>query len=409
MSISDKDRAVLRDLAARQAELAASPRNRRLYADWMANGASKEQVTRPLIRIEINTFEDQLLPAMMKCEGEDARRIERRMLRPITNFTLFEDDTLVPDYYAVEDKFRFVPFGLPVKRQTTDGIGHHFIPYLHDLEEDEHLLGPSGYELYEDYAGQLVREAEDIFGDILPVRRISDAAYCTPMQDIVHIMNMDDLYIAMIDDEDRFTAILDRLTDDYIAFFRLQESSGTLHSCARMQHLCQGTYCFTNELPDMKPRAKLTDMWLFMDSQETAGVSPAMYRDLVFPYYKKVMDCFGLVSYGCCEASHPIWDECLSTVSNLRKVSVSPWCDEEFMGERLRGTGVTFLRKPPATLLGMDTPYLDEDATLACFRKTAKAIRGCKAEIIQRDVYKIGSSAEKVHRYVELARMALDE
>ena len=146
-----------------------------------------------------------------------------------------------------------------------------------------------------------------------------------------------------------------------------------------------------------------------MDSQETAGVSPATYKELVFPYYKKVMDQFGLVSYGCCEATHPIWDDCLSNIEHLRKVSISPWCDEEYMGERLRGTGITFLRKPPATLLGMDTPILDEDATLKCFRKTAKAARGCKLEIIQRDVYMVGSSAEKVRRFVELARKGLED
>ena len=78
------------------------------------------------------------------------------------------------------------------------------------------------------------------------------------------------------------------------------------------------------------------------------------------------------------------------------------------MGERLRGTGVTFLRKPPATILGMDTPALDEDATLNCFRKTAKAARDCKIEIIQRDVYRVGSSAKKVRRFVELARKGLE-
>ena len=408
MSISKRDRERLRDLASYQLELANSPRNRRLYADWMANGASKTQVTRPLIRIEINTFEHQLMPSFQKCEGEEARQIERQMLRPIINFTQFEDDTLVPDYFGVGDQFQFTPFNLPVKRQETGGLGHHFIPYLHDLEEDDHLLGTSVFAVREDLAQQKVAQAQDIFGDILPVRRISDAAYCTPMQDIVHIMNMDDMYMAMIDDEDRFTAMLDRLTDDYIAFFKAQEASGTLHTGARMQHLCQGTYCFTDELPDSQPNARLKDMWLFMDSQETAGVSPEMYKELVFPYYKKVMAHFGLVSYGCCEASHPIWDNCLSTIPNLRKVSISPWCDEEFMGERLRGTGVTFLRKPPATILGMDTPTLDEDAALSCFRRTAKAAQGCKIEIIQRDVYMVGGSAAKVHRYVELARKGLE-
>lgn len=78
------------------------------------------------------------------------------------------------------------------------------------------------------------------------------------------------------------------------------------------------------------------------------------------------------------------------------------------MGERLQGTGVTFLRKPPATLLGMDTPELDEEAVLRCFRKTAQAARGCKLEIAQRDVYMVGGSAEKVRRYVELARRGLE-
>nr|MBR4282054.1 hypothetical protein [Clostridia bacterium] len=408
MSVSQKDREILRDIARWQLELANSPRNKQLYADWMANGANKTQATRPLIRIEINTFEHQILPPLMKCEGEEARRIEQQMLRPIVNFTQFWDDTLVPDYYAVEDHCEFTPFGLPVKRQETGGLGHHFVPYLHDLEADDHLLGKSTFAIHEDLAQQKITQAQDIFGDILSVKRISNAAYCTPMQDIVHIMNLDDMYVAMIDDEDRFTSMLDRLTDDYIGFFKAQEASGTLHTAARMQHLCQGTYCFTNELPDDKSNAQLKDMWLFMDSQETAGVSPDMYKELVFPYYKKVMDHFGLISYGCCEASHPIWDNCLSSIKHLRKVSISPWCDEEFMGERLRGTGVTFLRKPPATLLGMDTPELDEEATLNCFRKTGKAARDCKIEIIQRDVYMVGSSARKVRRFVELARKGLE-
>ena len=175
-----------------------------------------------------------------------------------------------------------------------------------------------------------------------------------------------------------------------------------------MQHLCQGSYCFTNELQDGIEQAKLKDLWLFMDSQETAGISPAMYRDLVFPSYQKLMNHFGLISYGCCEASHPIWDNCLSSIDHLRKVSISPWCDEEFMGERLRGTGVTFLRKPPATILGMNTPNLDEEETLRCFRKTGKAAQGCKLEIIQRDVYTIGSNPKKVRRFVELARIGLE-
>lgn len=407
MPISAADRLILRDLAKKQLELSASSRNQQLWKDWMEHG-SPSVSSRPMIRIELNTFEHQLLPDMMKCEGEQAREIERRLLRPMINFTLFEDDTLVPDHYAIQLHSHFVPFGLTVRRQETDGLGHHFIPYLHDLEEDDHLLGASVFGIDLDATLQEQAEAEDLFGDLLPVRRVSDAAYSCPMQDIVHIMNMDDLYMAMVDDEERFCHMLDRLVDDYLAYFRLMESSGSLISGARMQHLCQGSYCFTNELQDGIEQAKLKDMWLFMDSQETAGISPAMYRDLVFPSYQKLMNHFGLISYGCCEPVHAIWDHCLSTLPHLRKVSISPWCDEALMGERLRGTGITYLRKPPATLLGMDTPELDETAVLDCFRKTAEAAKDCKLEIAQRDVYMVGHSAQKVKRYVELARIGLE-
>lgn len=407
MPISAADRLILRDLAKKQLELSASSRNQQLWKDWMEHG-SPSVSSRPMIRIELNTFEHQLLPDMMKCEGEQAREIERRLLQPMINFTLFEDDTLVPDHYAIKLHSHFVPFGLKVRRQETNGLGHHFIPYLHDLEKDEPLLGASVFGIDLEATLQEQAEAEELLGDLLPVRRVSDAAYSCPMQDIVHIMNMDDLYMAMVDDEERFCHMLDRLVDDYLTYFRLMESSGSLISGARMQHLCQGSYCFTNELQDGMEKAKLKDMWLFMDSQETAGISPAMYRDLVFPSYQKLMNHFGLISYGCCEPVHAIWDHCLSTLPHLRKVSISPWCDEALMGERLRGTGITYLRKPPATLLGMDTPELDETAVLDCFRKTAKAAKGCKLEIAQRDVYMVGHSAQKVKRYVELARIGLE-
>ncbi len=407
MAISRKDRDILRELAQRQMELAHSPRNQQLFKDWVAYGSSKSGV-RPMIRIEIDTFEHQLLPAMQRCEGGQARAIERRMLRPITNFTLFEDDTLVPDYYAIRLHTRFIPFGLEVKRQESGSLGHHFIPYLTELESDDHLLGPSQYACDPEATEAEAQEAQELFGDILPVRRITDCAGCCLTQDIVHIMNMDDMYVAMMDEEDRFHAMMRRLTDDYIAFYKMLEAGGHLRSHAEMQHLGQGSYCFTNELKEGVEPAKMSDLWLFMDSQETSGISPTLYHDLIFPYYQEMMSHFGLVSYGCCEASHPIWDNCLSKVPNMRKVSISPWCDESFMGERLQGTGITYLRKPPATILGMDTPELDEDAALDCFRRTAKAAKGCKLEIAQRDVYMIGGSAQKVHRYVELARRGLE-
>ena len=138
MTISQKDRTRLREVAKWCAELAASPRNQRLYQDWKAQGETAKPI-RPFIRIELGTFAQDVLPRMMQCEGHAARAIEASLLTPIANFTLFEDDTMVPSYYGITEHTSFSPFGLEVKRQRTDGVGHHFIPYLHELEADDHL------------------------------------------------------------------------------------------------------------------------------------------------------------------------------------------------------------------------------------------------------------------------------
>ncbi len=405
--ITDKDRQRLRGLAAAQAEQAHGEQNARIYADWMAHGHG-ETGSRPMIRIELDTFEQDILPDLQRCEGDEARMIERRLLKATANQTLFGDDTLVPDHYAISNHLWFTAFGLPVRKEASAGLGHHFVPYLTDLEEDFSLLGPSVYGADPEGEKREAETAHGLFGDLLPVRRISNCMGACLTQDIVHIMSMEDMYVAMIDEPALFTQMLDRLTDDYIAFFDQLASGGNLISGARDQHLGQGTYCFTGELQDGVQGAALKQMWLYMDSQESAGISASMYEELVFPAYKKVAEAFGLVSYGCCEAVHALWDTCLSKLQNLRKVSISPWCDEEYMGERLRGSGVVYLRKPSPNLLGVGAT-LDEEAVKAHIGRSAKAARGCRLELIQRDVYAVNRDPAKVRRYVELMRDQLDK
>lgn len=405
--MTDRDRQRLRTLAGAQGELAHGETNARLYADWMAHSGAKRD-SRPMIRIEFDSFEHELIPALQQCADEDARAIERRLLKATANQALFGDDTLVPASYSVGNHAWFIPFGLPVKRRESGGLGHHFVPHLSDIAEDYALLKPSAYGIDPAAGAREAEQASVLFGDLLPVRLTGGGMTACLTQDVVHIMSMEDMYIAMADEPELFAAMLDRLAEDYLAFFRLLEKEKRLVSAARDQHLCQGTYCFTDELPDGEVGAPLSDMWLYTDSQESAGISAAMYEELVFPAYRKLADAFELVSYGCCEPVHSIWDACLSKLPNLRKVSISPWCDEELMGERLRGSGAVYLRKPSPNYLGIGAT-LDEPAVRDHIRRTAKAARGCRLEIIQRDVYTVNGDAGKVRRYMDLIRKQLSK
>ena len=415
-SISGRDREILRETAKRQLELANEDSNKERIQKWYLHNDLKGD--RPMIHLEMGTFAQEILPERMKCTGEFARWAEGVMYGNFLNQELFDDDRVTPDYFPVPYDTWFSLFDIPVKvDHTTDAsgresLGHHFVPVLRDLEEDYEKLKPSSFGADLESSRARKEAIEECIGDILPVKMQLGSMYSVPTQMLVHIMKMEDMMLAMYDAPELFLEVMDRIAADTLAYYRFLEEKGLLLPTVACEGLGQGTWCFTRELPGWEEweRRPFTtkDVWGFMDSQETVGISPAMFEEFIFPCYRKIAEQFGLLSYGCCEPVDPIWDSCISKLPNLRKVSISPWCNEEFMGERLRGGRVIYQRKPSPNFLGVD-PVLDEEAFRQHIRKTLLAARGCKLEITQRDVYTIHHNIPKARRYVQIIREEIED
>lgn len=407
---SNADKQRLDRLAHQQVEIAHSEKMQKLIKDWERHGRFDPD-SRPMVTMELWTFQQDIIPPLLECTGEEARKWEERFLLNIVNHTLFDDDTIVTDYMPFSYGGYLTPFRLPVQIEHSEkegGLGHHFVEQLKDLEEDfpklqksEILLPPK------EKTDREMAEYNELFGTILPAKLTGHSLYSCPVQDIIHLMSMENMFFAMYDYPELFHKMMDLLTDDYVALFQAEEQDGRLLSTTGCEWVAQGSYCFTDCLPHDKEAYRTTDIWGYMDCQESAGLSPAMYGEFIFPYYKKILDCFGRISYGCCEAVDPIWAEYLSKLDRLGKVSISPWCNEEFMGQQLQGKEITYLRKPDPTLIGVGKE-LNEEAVRAHFRKTVQAARGCTLEIVQRDVYQLHNTYEKVKRYVELIREECD-
>lgn len=407
--LTGRDREILRALAHRQLEAANSPKNRSRVEAWKKHNALCGE--RPMIHVELGTFEQEIIPQRLRCETESGRQLERALWSSFINLTEFDDDRVVPDYFGVNVRTWFNPFGHVVTQHNAvnengeKSLGHQFDYWISDLEEDWDKLKPSDFGA--DLAGTKAYKvlAESAFGDILPVRLDGAALYAVPTQQVVHLMGMEQMCFALYDCPELFLEMMDRLAEDYLAFFGYLEKNGLLYPTTTFQPVGQGTVAFTDELKKEMP-LKTTDVWGFLDSQETVSISPEMFHDFVFPCYKKIAQCYGLLSYGCCEPVHPVW-ESIKTLPNLRKVSVSPWCDQAFMAEQLRGSKTIFHRKPSPNYLGMGTA-LDEDAFRAHISETIRLARGCTLEITQRDVYTINNDIHKVRRYVEIIREEIE-
>ena len=171
--------------------------------------------------------------------------------------------------------------------------------------------------------------------------------------------------------------------------------------------VAQESFAFNSELPTENV-TKTTDVWGFLESQETTAVSPETFGEFVFPYQDRLVKRYGLLSYGCCERVDALWEDYLSKWSNLRKLSVSPFNNEEQIGEYLRGSNVVYYSKPRAEFVTNPGP-LDEPALREYFKGVCHAARGCLFEMAQREVGTIFGDFERGRRYVQIARECIDE
>ena len=102
-----------------------------------------------------------------------------------------------------------------------------------------------------------------------------------------------------------------------------------------------------------KDSPRLKDLWTFGLAQMFSTVSPAMFKEFEVDSASRLCERFGLVYYGCCDPLDGKMHE-VRLIPNVRKVSMSPWVDQE-RGAAEIGTDYVFSRKPSPAFLAEDT------------------------------------------------------
>lgn len=408
------DRARLRELAARQAELARLPvmaERRRMWTD-LNDGVPG---ARPPVIVETWTFDRDFLPASAyRCTTPEGRALETQLLRNIRNYELIDDDKVMPDSFDYGWAVDIDEFGVPVPMETVQdhqGVetGYRWEHPIKDLEHDFGKLKPITCRV--DRAATAARRAflEELLGDMLPVRLRTHTFGPTMLTyRAIVLMGMEAFFTAMMETPELVHKLMAYLRDNALTAMRWAEAEGLLRSNNGNQDSFGSSYNFTTKLlatGDQVP-AKLKDMWGCTNSQESIGISPAMYNEFCFPYYEAVAAPVGLLYYGCCEPAHPYWKD-VSRYPHLKKVSVPKWCDQKFVAEAIKGTGIVLSRKPDPNLVGVN-PKLDEEVWSAHIRETLQAAKGVPLEFILRDVYTVHGDLGKPRRAVELARREIE-
>lgn len=401
--VTENEKRYLRELAKQQRELANKPVMKERERLWYLHNSLQGE--RPMVVMEEETFLEEILPPL-QCVSGDGKWMEKQILKTILPEQLFQDDKVVDDVFKVDVQAEMRLFGVPAKKIfASDGLGFHIEPVLETLEEDMGILKDSAFFYDEEETMRRRDTAEEVFGDILQVRLYNSVNHWgfALTEKIVTLMGMENMYVAMKTEEDDFHTLMSRLVAEMVRFLRWEEEKGILFLNNGNDYMGSGSYCFSRELPgeDFQGKVLSKHLWGHINSQESIGISPDMYHEFIAPYFSRMAEEFGLLYYGCCEPIHLYWDRDISRFPNLRKASISPWCNEEIMAERLSGGNVIYSRKPSPNYLGIKKEF-DEEAFRKYIRHTADLTKECKTEYIFRDIYRLNGNLEKLKRAVQI-------
>jgi len=413
--IPPDERVHLRKLARRQAEYAALPIMAQRKELWYALNDAQAGA-RPPVVIETASFDRDFMPeSVYRCRSEAGRAVERQLLRNLRNHELIDDDKVMPDFYATGWFLDIDFYGVPIEVvRVKDSMGvetaYRFIHPIRDLKQDFHRLKPASLRV--DRERTLARKAflEELFDGVLPVRLVAGRPGNSMLTgQVIALMGMEAFFLAMYDSPDELHRLMAYLRDNDLRVNRWAESEGLLCLNSGNAASFGSSFNFTRRLPSAGrtgEKVRLYDIWGCANSQETVGISPAMFHEFAFPYYRDAVEPMGLLYYGCCEPVHPFWDD-IRRLPHLKKVSISRWCNEAAMAAALRGTEIIYSRKPDPNFLSVDET-LDEEGWSAHIRRTLELTRGCFVEFIIRDVLTVHGNLDNARRAVVLARREIE-
>lgn len=404
---------IVRTLAKRVRDIASDPVNLERLRQWTRH--NDLQPGPPLVLIEMGGVMSELGQEFpCQCQHPFASGLEGHLRGQIYNFEVLKDDRVIPPYLTCNWHVNFGDYGVQSKKHRGDNAGklgsYVWEPPLKKLPDDLAKLKPRRPSLDRDGTRKHQAQLEELVGGVLPVQLRGGFWWTMGMTwSAIDLIGLEQLMLVMFDEPAGLHQLMTFLRDDHLAVSEWCEQEGLLTLNNEADYIGSGSVGYTSHLPQPGFKAgqpaRRRDLWVLSESQETVGVGPTQFAEFIFPYQQAVADKFGLCYYGCCEPVHTRW-EILKGFRNLRKVSVSPWCDETKMAAAC-GRQYVYCRKPNPTLIS--TPRWDEAAILADLKKTLTAARDCNLEFAMKDVHTVANEPRRLARWVELARQAIAE
>ncbi len=403
---SKQDVAIVRELAAKVAEVAALPVQEEKRRLWRALNALQPE--RPMVTIdqvcwnEMNV-DDELT---LHCADPECRGHEDYLRRTLFQWKRFPVDMVVEPFVRVYKAIHNTGFGVAVHEQTASidptsaVVGHAFENQFVTEDDLEKIKTPKVWHDPEETARR-AEVAHELFDGVIEIRLEGADTYLSLWDPISTWMGVQNALYTLVDNPDFMHRLVGRVTDGYMVMLDQLEEQGLLCGPQSLIH-CTGAY--TDELPapgydPAKPRTK--DLWMFGLAQMFSTVSPGMFREFEVDYASRICERFGLVYYGCCDPLDGKMRE-VRMIPNVRKVSMSPWTNQERGAERI-GRDFVFSRKPNPAFLAWDDYRIDQVREDLQATKEVCDKYGCPLELILKDISTVRYEPQRLFEWAKVA------
>ncbi len=407
-----QDLQIIRDLARRVAEVAASPEMAHRRQEWYRHNALQPGKAMLFCSPEGSWVEINQQPELQPvCTDETARAWEMDLRNRLYIWEHFADDEVMDNRLSVGYVLEQTGYGLaPVYHRTEDtarGSAVWDAP-LKDPADLAKLQVPTTTVDW-DASQRRLEEAQDVFNGILDVQlRSSHWWTLSSVMAFSELRGLEQIMVDMLERPEWVHEAMAWFRDAKLQWLDSLQAQGLLSLNNGNDYVGSGGFGFTEELPAEgydRTRVRPEDMWGFTESQETTAISPRMFNEFILPYQKPIQERFGLNCYGCCEPLHDRFDHVM-TIPRLRRISISPWCDRQISAERLGGDYI-FSWKPNPARIAMET--FNEDLVRRDIRETLDIARGCIVEIILKDTHTCRGEPERFDRWYRIAREEVEE
>ena len=404
--ITPHDIAIIRGLATRVAEIAALPVQNQKKRMW--RGLNARNPERPMVIIDQVCWNEMVVGDEMtlQCTDPECRGYEETLRKTLFQWKHFPVDMVVEPFIRVPKAIHDTGFGIDVHEKlaetdpANDVKGHKYLNQFQTLDDLEKVHMPQiSHDPVE--TQRRLDVAHELFDGLMEVRLWGYDPYLSIWDPISTWMGVENALFGLVEKPDLMHGLAKRMTEGYLGLLDQLEDQGLLCGPQSLIH-CTGAY--TDELPAAgynpdKPRTQ--DIWMFGLAQMFSTVSPKMFKEFEVDYSSQICARFGLVYYGCCD---PLDKKMVQVrmIPNVRKVSMSPWVNQE-RGAAEIGHDYVYSRKPSPALLAFDPfdPQAIRDDLMAT--RAACEKYHCPLEFILKDISTVRYQPERLFKWAEIA------